>query len=151
MVLYSSADALPLFSDVIVQSRISPGFTTVDLSNAIIFESRSTLPANWTLTSGRAAFASMKCLCAKPATPASIKIIDAVTTTLSLFLDFNIVFVSLGRSGKYLRCEMGAFSLRHGCFLPFARYGDCVGVQSAAAHLTITVPRRAASISVSSN
>jgi len=53
--LYPSAAALPLFSETIVQSRISPGFTTVDLSSGTSAESRSTEPESCIFTSGRAA------------------------------------------------------------------------------------------------
>src|SRR5256885_2236023 len=52
--LYSSASALPLFSDVIVQSRTSPGLTTVALSKATSAESRSTAPDSCIVTTGRA-------------------------------------------------------------------------------------------------
>src|SRR5215813_3707113 len=74
-----------------VQSRISPGFTAVDLSSGISRESRSTAPVNCTLTSGRAALASMKCLCAKPAAPATINVSTAISSALNLSLDFNIL------------------------------------------------------------
>jgi hypothetical protein len=58
-------------------------------------ESRSTAPANFTVTSGLAAFASMKCLCANPAAPATINVSTAISNALNFFFDFNIVFVSL--------------------------------------------------------
>src|SRR2546423_5378355 len=78
-----------------VQSRISPGFTTVDLSKATRAESRSTDPESCIFTSGRSAFASMKCFCAKVAAPTTSNESAAALIAANFFFDFNILFVSL--------------------------------------------------------
>src|SRR2546423_11754971 len=78
-----------------VQSRISPGLTTIDLSKDTRPESRTTDPESCIFTSGRSALESMKCFCAKaPAPSASNENVASVIAT-NFFFDFNILFVSL--------------------------------------------------------
>src|SRR5258708_14502273 len=105
-VLYSRGGALPLVSDMMVQSRISPGLTAVALSKGTSAESRSTAAESSIFTSGLAAFASIRCRWAKPAAPATIKVNAAISSTINLFFDFIIWFSSPDVSGWFGGSEL---------------------------------------------
>src|SRR6185503_18275833 len=90
-VLYANAEALPVFSEVMVQSRTSPGLTAAAFSNGTIFESRSTAAESSTFTSGRGD-AIIKCLCASPATPTAKR--KNVATRAAVIFFFDVIIVN---------------------------------------------------------